>query len=153
MTDTTLPTEDLKALFDIATNSLNFGSGFLDKDEIDLLRRVAEVLGVDPMQGTPSNDAKHYPHAFKPHDRAVFICGWDCGLPAESDVHGDSGAQIVQAALEALPDAELASQIEQGERHAAYRQSRPSLYKDVPEDPTLDRLRAERARRIEAEAR
>src|SRR5687768_18448015 len=85
MTDTTLPTEDLKALFDIATNSLNFGSGFLDKGEVDLLRRIAVTLGADPMEGTPSCDAKHYPHAFKPHDRAVFICAWDCDLPRSEE--------------------------------------------------------------------
>lgn len=55
MTDTTLPTEDLQVLFDVAVGSLDFASGFLDNDEVRALRRVAKVLGVDPLKATPSN--------------------------------------------------------------------------------------------------
>jgi hypothetical protein len=58
--------EDVQALFDIATGSMDFGSGFLDTDEVDALRRVAVHLGVDPMVATPRNFAGQYPHPFEP---------------------------------------------------------------------------------------
>lgn len=52
---TTLPTEDLRVVFDTAVGSLDFASGFLDNDEVLALQRVAVVLGVDPMKATPHN--------------------------------------------------------------------------------------------------
>jgi hypothetical protein len=52
---TTLSTEDLRVLFDTAVGSLDFASGFLDNDEVLALRRVAVVLGVDPLEATPHN--------------------------------------------------------------------------------------------------
>ncbi len=53
--ETTLPTEDLRVLFDAAVSSLDFASGFLDNDEVLALRRIAVVLGVDPLKATPYN--------------------------------------------------------------------------------------------------
>jgi hypothetical protein len=47
--------EVLRALFDIAVSSMDFGSGFLDDEEVARLREVAELLGVDPMAATPEN--------------------------------------------------------------------------------------------------
>lgn len=44
-----------RVIFDIAVNSANFGSGFLDDVEVAALRQVAEALGVDPMAATPRN--------------------------------------------------------------------------------------------------
>lgn len=61
---TTINTEDAKALFDLATGSMDFGSGFLDHEEVEILRRVAVKLGLDPMDGTPSNFRSQYPHEF-----------------------------------------------------------------------------------------
>ncbi len=52
---TTVPTEDLQVMFDVAVESLDFASGFLDNDEVLALRRVAVLLGVDPMKATPHN--------------------------------------------------------------------------------------------------
>jgi hypothetical protein len=49
--------EHWKVVFDVATNSLDFGSGFLDDAEVKALRAAAVDLGVDPMEATP--------HAFK----------------------------------------------------------------------------------------
>ena len=59
-----VPANDLKALFDIAVGSMDFGSGMLDDDEVKALRRVADFIGVDPMEGTPSNFVKKYAHGF-----------------------------------------------------------------------------------------
>ncbi len=80
--------EDLQQLFDLATHSLNFGSGFLDTEEVELLRKVATGLGVDPMLGTPDNFAANYPHAFKPAKHNVEVCEWSCNRSAASSLHG-----------------------------------------------------------------
>lgn len=47
-----LPKELLQAVFDIATGSMDFGSGFLDDEEQLHLRAFAVALGVDPMVAT-----------------------------------------------------------------------------------------------------
>lgn len=60
----TLYREDLRALFDIAVNALDFGSGMLDDAEVETLRRVAVVLGVDPLEATPRSHMKNYPHTY-----------------------------------------------------------------------------------------
>ena len=64
-----VPDEDVRVLFDIATNSLDFGSGFLDDEEVETLRRVAVMLGVDPKLATPyAFEHKYEP---TPKDKAV----------------------------------------------------------------------------------
>ncbi len=47
--------ELLRALFDVAVSSMDFGSGFLDDEEVAGLRQAAAVLGVDPAEATPRN--------------------------------------------------------------------------------------------------
>ena len=47
--------ETEKAVFDVAVESLDFGSGFLDDEQVDHLRAYAVYLGVDPMEATPFN--------------------------------------------------------------------------------------------------
>lgn len=47
--------EDLEKVFDTATSSLNFGSGWLDHDEVISLRRIARLLGADVKDATPIN--------------------------------------------------------------------------------------------------
>lgn len=84
----TLAFEDLQMLFDIAVGSMDFGSGFLDDEEVTVLRRVAkDKLGVDPMVGTPRNYASRYPHPFKE--------GWGnhcktCYEPADIEAHQEA---------------------------------------------------------------
>lgn len=57
--------EDLKTIFDLAVNSLDFGSGFWDQPEVDVARRLAEALGLDPFEtATPREMKANYPHAF-----------------------------------------------------------------------------------------
>ena len=43
-----------RVLFDLAVNSADFGSGFMDDEDVAALREAAKVLGVDPMEATPS---------------------------------------------------------------------------------------------------
>jgi hypothetical protein len=47
--------DTLAKLFDIAVGSMNFTSGFLYDEDVLALRAVAELLGLDPMVGTPDN--------------------------------------------------------------------------------------------------
>ncbi len=86
-----VPTEDLRALFDVAVGSLNFASGFLDTDEVDALRRVAVLIGVDPRAGTPTEFAKRTAHAHTPEAPSWpdGPCKW-CGRyngPNDDDRH------------------------------------------------------------------
>ena len=52
---TSIPHDVAQVVFDVAVGSLDFGSGFLDNDEITALRAFAEAIGVDPAKATPSN--------------------------------------------------------------------------------------------------
>lgn len=62
-----LSIEEVKHLFDLVVGSLNFGSGFLDSDDVILLRRVAILIGVDPAVATPETFHGQYPHEFAEH--------------------------------------------------------------------------------------
>jgi hypothetical protein len=42
-----------RAVFDVAVHSMNFGSGFLDDEEVEALRAAAVLLGVSPDEATP----------------------------------------------------------------------------------------------------
>jgi hypothetical protein len=83
MPEITVPRETLQALFDIAVNSLDFGSGFLDFEDAEHLRSVAALLGVDPMNGTPWNVRRHYPHAAKPYDGLSSYMSDKCSICQE----------------------------------------------------------------------
>ncbi len=93
VTDPTIavPTGDLRTMFDIAVGSLNFASGFLDTDEVEVLRRVATLIGVDPMAGTPVEFAKRIAHPHTPEYGSwpTGPCKW-CGRdldPKDPDRH------------------------------------------------------------------
>lgn len=71
----------LQVVFDIVTGSMDFGSDFLDNEEVDAMRKVAELIGVDPMLGTPSThkcrfDGKHefYKGPPSPNERYCQRC-------------------------------------------------------------------------------
>jgi hypothetical protein len=75
MTDTTPPPlslDDLKHLFDLATDSPLACSGSFDSDDVGLLRKVAALIGVDPNSPdvTPDEFAANYPH---PHKRRPVV--------------------------------------------------------------------------------
>jgi len=67
-----VPLDDLQKLFDTAVNSMDFGSGFLDHDEVLTLRMFARILDVEPMTATPDNFRKQFPHQYKPQMRTVY---------------------------------------------------------------------------------
>lgn len=81
---------DLRALLDVATGSMDFGSGFLDNEQVEVLRKVADMLGVEPTLVTPSNFVCQYKgsHAWsgKPYTPGLHAIGsfplptWVCLL-------------------------------------------------------------------------
>jgi hypothetical protein len=91
MTDTTtIPTDRLRALFDIAAGSMNFTSGFLDTAEVETLRAVALTLGVDPAAATPNEFVSQYPHPRQGLDPALCVASYGrCGKPAGDPIHGE----------------------------------------------------------------
>ncbi|GAA0583039.1 hypothetical protein GCM10010172_80080 [Paractinoplanes ferrugineus] len=65
-TDTvTLGKEAAQRLFDALCNSMDFGSGFLETDDVEALREMAVAIGVDPNVGTPDEFKAGYPHPFE----------------------------------------------------------------------------------------
>ena len=112
MTDISVPREDLQALLDTAIGSMDFGSGFLDHEEVDCLRRIAVLLGVDPADATPDEFQSTYPHPFDAQDRRVYegpynprlAVGGDrpwhievvcrrCQKPRENEMHSTVGSK------------------------------------------------------------
>lgn len=88
-----LSKERLQALFDLAVESVDFGSGFWDTDETNTARAVANILGVDPMEATPWRFTTQYPHRYMAsrwwrEGAEVEVCKW-CHEPAEHQAHHD----------------------------------------------------------------
>lgn len=74
--------EDVKALLDIATQSMDFGSGFLDDEEVETMRRIAAQVGVDPINVTPSSFTGKYFHSYRPSSPTTprcYYCGRESG--------------------------------------------------------------------------
>lgn len=46
---------DLEALLNLATDSMDFGSGFWTEEEAEIARKIAAILGIDPVLVTPHN--------------------------------------------------------------------------------------------------
>lgn len=46
---------DLRALLDLSTSSMDFGSGFWTEEETEIARKAAVTLGIDPIIVTPSD--------------------------------------------------------------------------------------------------
>lgn len=100
--------ELLQAIFDLAVNTMDFGSGFWDDEDVKWGRRAAEILGLDPMVGTPRSYRVRIAHTCKPVTverwfepfgmseedlrrrkagwTLVTICDW-CEQPPEHEVH------------------------------------------------------------------
>jgi hypothetical protein len=66
-----IPRDVLQKTFDTAVGSMDFGSGFLDNEEVDALRAYAVLLGVDVAEATPEDFKKQYglETAAELHDR------------------------------------------------------------------------------------
>ncbi|HET6481233.1 MAG TPA: hypothetical protein VFG35_14515 [Actinoplanes sp.] len=56
-----VPREALRALFDVAVGSLDFGSGFWDQEDVDAAREIAVRLDVCPTLATPTDMRAKYP--------------------------------------------------------------------------------------------
>lgn len=62
----TLALDDARRLFDLATDSPLICSGSFETDDVVVLRRLAETIGVDPAKATPSEFVRDFPHPFEP---------------------------------------------------------------------------------------
>lgn len=56
-----VPEPALRALLDLAIDSMDFGSGFWEQEDTDAAREVAELLGVCPNAATPTEMLSKYP--------------------------------------------------------------------------------------------
>lgn len=81
----------LKNLFDLAVNSLNFGSGFWDHDDTIAARNVARLLGIDPMVGTPHKHKPNFLHPFVPRGKGDLYC-LTCDQLREDGKHEEESA-------------------------------------------------------------
>lgn len=97
---------DLRAVLDVATGSLDFGSGFLNEEEVEVLRRLAELLGIDQLLVTPANFTFKYgcqmrgQHDWKFQKNAAWdnnqlVAGWFCHVCR----HGVPGVETVKPGL------------------------------------------------------
>lgn len=68
----TIPKLTAQILFDALVHSMDFGSGFLDTEEVEALRGMAVALGVDPSEATPHEFKSGYPHAFEPMSEEII---------------------------------------------------------------------------------
>jgi hypothetical protein len=58
--------EEAQRLFDLAIQMDTMCSGYMETDDVELMRALAIRLGVDPKEATPSQFAGKYPHDFRP---------------------------------------------------------------------------------------
>jgi len=58
--------EDLRRLYDLATDSPLMCSGSFETDDVRVLRRLGRKIGADLSAATPDEFARDYPHEFKP---------------------------------------------------------------------------------------
>lgn len=88
--------EVLRALFDVAVSSVDFGSGFLDDEEVACLRRAAEILGVDPMVATPDTFKCKYRghHNAEPYLDISMFTSWADGRP-KNQYSNESGRLVI----------------------------------------------------------
>lgn len=66
--------DDLKHLFDLAVDTPLVCSGSFGTEDVDVLRRIAVMIGTDPNVITPDEFIAQYPHPHRPrpvHDRAL----------------------------------------------------------------------------------
>lgn len=58
--------EDLRRLYDLATDSPLMCSGSFETDDVRVLRRLALAIGANISVATPDEFVRDFPHAFKP---------------------------------------------------------------------------------------
>lgn len=90
MTIVKIELETLQTLFDLVVGSLDYGSGFFDEDDVKVIIKVAEKLGV--LDGLPDPSASAIgrsrfrltePHLW--HQECKIP--WRCGKTANDPIH------------------------------------------------------------------
>jgi hypothetical protein len=109
--EVTVPLDDLKAILDIATQSMDWSSGFLDHDEVATLRRIAVAAGVDPMEATPTEWRLQYSHDFKRQDKPVW---WDTPRSRGDRGEWSTSTQYAQCQWCSAPDTD---KVHHGDNH------------------------------------
>ena len=94
----------LRCVFDAAVNSLDFGSGFLDDEEVEALRAIAGALGIDPMTGTPEKfkckyGVPHEPSWWNMRAGTCMRCGRKVFVGDEAIAAAADAAQAVKNAV------------------------------------------------------
>jgi len=87
----TLDFEHAQRVFDALVNSMDFGSGFLETDDVTALRALAVAIGVDPNKGTPSEFAAQYPHPYDGETDRTRIA-WQKGALTQTVAYSVTGA-------------------------------------------------------------
>jgi broad specificity phosphatase PhoE len=81
----TVSLEDLRHVFDLAVDTPLLCSGSFDSDDVAVLRRLAELLHVDPEGVTPDEFIRDFPHKFRPYQRANRHISGTSDLRPETD--------------------------------------------------------------------
>jgi hypothetical protein len=73
--------ELLQTVFDVAVQSIDFASGFLADEEVEGLRSIARLLGIDEDVATPNSfkckyDGKHVAYSV-PKGNRNYVAGWE----------------------------------------------------------------------------
>lgn len=95
--DCAISREDLRRLFDLATDSPLICSGSFETDDVVVLRRLAELIGVDPNVATPDEFAAQYPHPFKRRPVHAKMLGSETGEKAQARIaeeRADPGCRV-----------------------------------------------------------
>lgn len=82
--------EHAQRIFDALASSMDFGSGFLETEDVEALRALAVAIGVDPNKGTPDEFKAQYPHPFKDATDRVAVAA-TFGALSHSIAYGDRG--------------------------------------------------------------
>lgn len=102
--------EDLRALFDVIHGTMDFGSGFFDTDDVDLFRRIALMIGVDPKVATPDTFARQFVHDLEAtkdrlgrlirNTRGEMMCAVCCRPESEHTFPRNAGPLSIPPAAE-----------------------------------------------------
>lgn len=127
--------EDLRRLYDLATDSPLMCSGSFETDDVRVLRRLGRTIGADLSAATPDEFVRDFPHDFKPsdyrserrwipNDIRIYSSRWE----TEEEALARFGGQY--------PDACTAGAL-QGSRRCGRPADHPIHQPDAPE-PTSD---------------
>ncbi len=75
-----VPRHVLAAVFDALVTSMDFGSGFMEDEDVEALRTVAVLLGTDPQEATPYGYRCKYSGTHEPHPFDPSLCR-ECKKP------------------------------------------------------------------------